>query len=69
LGDTHLELGEHEAALEALIRARDLDPADPTVHRLLAECYLALGNEGEAKAARARAAGLGADLRNIYRRT
>jgi serine/threonine protein kinase/Tfp pilus assembly protein PilF len=67
LGATQFGLGRQEVARESLTHARDLDPANPSIHRMLAQCQLALGDESAAEASFARAAALGADLRNVYR--
>jgi tetratricopeptide (TPR) repeat protein len=69
LGAVQSRMNHPEAALESLLRARQLDPAHPTVYRLLVECYVALGNDEEAQAAARRAEALGADLRDVYRPT
>jgi tetratricopeptide (TPR) repeat protein/DNA-directed RNA polymerase subunit RPC12/RpoP len=67
LGATQSRLGRHEAARESLAHARDLDPANRSIHRMLGECQLALGDEAAAETSFRRAAALGADLRNVYR--
>lgn len=47
--------GHYREALEALDRATWLNPFDPQVHTLAAQAYAALGQDGDAAAAQARA--------------
>ena len=56
LGQALAASGEAQAAVRAYRTAAELDPADPEIHRLLAEAYIAAGEieAGRLEAARYR---------------
>jgi DNA-binding SARP family transcriptional activator len=46
--DLHLEAGEHAAAIDAAVRALELDPLDERMHRALMVAYARQGRRGRA---------------------
>jgi tetratricopeptide (TPR) repeat protein len=50
VGEAYLQLGRAEDAKNILLQAKNVNPAEPDVHRLLGETYLRLGMKNEAMA-------------------